>query len=109
MTYAGLGRKMNNSRKAMPRKQRVHCRTIRKIRVHETETRFRAQELQPGPLERRVVIFVEIIQTDNVLAIGQEPASNVEAVESRRAGDQYCVIRHLAPKEARPKPELRPV
>src|SRR6266705_1298652 len=92
---------MDHCLKPMLGKQRLHGRAIGKIGVHEAETLICSQNFQPGPLQYRIIIVVETVQADNVSALGQEPTSRMKADESRRAGDQYCVIRHLAPREAR--------
>src|ERR1700686_3939915 len=52
------------------------------------------QDIEPRPLQCRIVIAVETVETDDMAAFGQQPARNVEADKARRTGDQYCLIRH---------------
>jgi hypothetical protein len=94
MAHASLGREVNDRRKPMFGKQLTDRGTIGKIGLHEIELRILAQDIQPGLLERRVIVAVEIVQTDHVAAFGQQLASDMKADKTRRTGDQYCLIRH---------------
>ena len=53
---------------------------------------------EPGFLQRRIVVAIEIIQADHAAAFGQQPPGNMEADETRRTGDQYGLIRHHIPE-----------
>ena len=66
MPHAGLGREVDHHREPMPGKQRGHGRTIRQIGLHETELRILAQNVQPRPLQRRIVIIIKIVQADDI-------------------------------------------
>src|SRR6266478_6480754 len=98
MPHAGLSREVDHHRKAMFSEQRSHQRTIREIGLQETEPRIRAQDLQSCQLQRRIIVTVEIVQTDNVTAFGRQLVGDVKADKARRARDQYCLIRHRNPK-----------
>ena len=74
----------------MPGKQRGDRRTVGKIGLHEAELRIRAQDVQPRLLQRRIIIIVEIVQTDDIAALGQQLARDVKADKARRTRDQYC-------------------
>ena len=101
MAHPGLRRKVHDHLKAMPRKQRSHRRTIREIGLHEGEVRMPAQDLQPGLLQRRIVIGVEAVEADDVAALSQQLARDVEADKARRPRHQYCLIRHRIPSGSR--------
>ena len=47
------------------------------------------QDVQARPLQRRIVITVEVVEADHSAAFGQQPAGDVEADETRSPGDQY--------------------
>ena len=58
---------------------------------------LRAQNIQARLLQRRIVVVVEIVQSDHMAAFGQQPAGNMKADEARRSRDQYRLIRHRHP------------
>ena len=84
MAHAGLRREMDHSWKAVFCEQRVPltARSARSI-CTKREARLAAQDVQAGLLQRRIVIAVEIVQTDHGAAFGQQPAGDVEADETR--------------------------
>src|SRR4030095_16319072 len=67
---------------------------VGEIDLFERKALLRAQDVQPRRLQRRIVIIVEIVEADHGAAFGEQPASNVEADETRSSGDQYCLTRH---------------
>src|SRR6187431_1717118 len=68
MTHAGLGREVDNHLKLVVSKKGCHWRTFSKINLLESEPRMLTQNIQPRLLQRRVVVVVEIVQTDNIAA-----------------------------------------
>jgi hypothetical protein len=52
--------------------------------------------------------MVEIVQTDNMTAFGQQLAGDVKANKTRRTRHQNCLIRHRIPKAIGPAPPHRP-
>jgi hypothetical protein len=94
MAHPGLRREVNHHRKSMPGKQLSHRRTIRQVGLDELEPRILAQDIEPRLLQRRVIVMIETVQTDNVAALSQQLTGDVKADETRRTRDQYCLIRH---------------
>jgi hypothetical protein len=97
---AGLRREMDNRRKPVFCQQSIHRFTISQIDLLESETRLTLQDVQARLFQSRIVIAVEIVQSDHRVAFGQQPARDMEADETRSTGDQYCLIRHRTPKTA---------
>src|SRR5580704_5155723 len=94
MAHAGLSREVDHHGEPMFRKQLAHRRTIGQIGLHETEPCILAQDIQPCLLQRRVIVTVEVVQTDDIAAFCQQLPGDVKADKARRTCDQYCVIRH---------------
>ena len=98
MAHAGLGRKVNHRRKAMPCKQRRDFEAVRKIGLHKGKAAVLSQDLEPRPLQCGIIIAVEVVETDDGALFGQQLSRDVEADEARGARDQYCLIRHPVPE-----------
>src|SRR3954451_10456786 len=94
---AGLRGEMDNSREAVFCPQPVHRFTIGKIDLFERKPWLALQDFQAGLFQRRIVIAVEVIQPEHRAALGQQPADDMEADETRSPRDQYCLIRHRTP------------
>src|SRR3982074_3024621 len=94
ITHTGLGREVDHHRKSIFCKQSRHGGTIREIGLHKAEARILAQDIQSRLLQRGVIVTVEIVQTDNVTAFGQQLTRDVKADKTRRTRNQYCLIRH---------------
>src|ERR1700704_4178060 len=90
IAHPGLGREVNDLGKAMFCKQRRDRGTIRQIGLHEAEMRMLAQDIQPRLLQRRVIVTVEIVKTDNWGASGEQLMGDVKPNKPRRTRDQYC-------------------
>src|SRR5947209_1043819 len=82
VTNASLGGEVNDRGEAMLRKQSVRGGAIGEIDLHETEMRQLAQDVQPRPLQRRIVVAVQIIQAHNMAAFGQQPAGDMKSDKS---------------------------
>src|SRR5882672_1539487 len=103
IAHAGLGREVHHESKTMLRKQCGDRRTIREIGRHETELRMAAQDIQTGLLQGRIVVTVEIVEPDNGPALRQQPAGDMKPDKTCRTRDEYCSIRHRAPKGSVPQ------
>ena len=75
---------------------------IGQIGLHKIEPWIFAQQTEPRPLQRRIVVSVETVEPDDIAALGQQPASDVKADKARRPRDQYGLIGHHIPSGARP-------
>ncbi len=94
IAHAGLCREMHHFGKTMPGKQAFRRRAVGEIDPLERKAALPTQDVEPRLLQRRVVIVVEIVETDHGAAFGQQPPRNVKADETRGPGDQYRLIRH---------------
>ena len=92
IAHASLCREMHHFCKTVPGKQAFHRCAIGEIDLLERETGLPAQDVQPRPLQRGIVIIVEVIEADHRAALGEQPARDVEADEPRNSGDQYWLI-----------------
>src|SRR6516225_2278589 len=97
VAHAGLGREMNDRRKALPRKERCNCLAIREIGLHKGEAAILTQDIQPRPLQGGVIIAVEIVEPEDRPAFGQKLSGDMKADETGRTRDQNWLIRHPVP------------
>ena len=72
IAHAGLRGEMHHARELLAREQRRNRRGIGEIELHEAETRVR-EALQARLLERHVVVVVEIVEADDLVARLQQP------------------------------------
>ncbi len=79
---------MHHSLELFLREQRVHPGAVREVELDEAEPRVLAQDREPRFLQRRVVVVVEVVETDHLVAAIEEPAGDVKADEAGRAGDE---------------------
>src|SRR5262249_11491746 len=101
LARARLRREMNHACEAMPGKRLRDCCAVGKISLYEFEPSARAQDAQASPLQRRIVIRIEIVQSNDAPAFIEQRAGDVKADEARRPRHQYRPIRHPIPT-ARP-------
>src|SRR5712675_2957969 len=94
MAHPGLRREMHHLGEAVLGEQRRHADTVGEIEPDETKRRGLCELVEARLLERRIVIGVEIVETNDVAAIRGETARDMEADESRGAGDEDRLIRH---------------
>ena len=50
-------------------------------------------------LQGRIVIAVEVVETDDLAAFGKHLPRNVKADKARRTRDQNCAIHHYLPED----------
>ncbi len=101
MADAGLPRQMDHLGEGVPCEQRRDARPIRKIGMHEFESRLLPQQIEPRLLERGIVEVVEIVEPDDMAAFGQQLTRDVKADETRGTRDQYGLFRHHIPDTSR--------
>jgi hypothetical protein len=68
MTHAGLRREMNYACEAMPGKCLRDCCAVGKVSLYEFEPSARAQDAQASLLQRRIIIRIEIVQSNDAPA-----------------------------------------
>ncbi len=88
---------MDDDGKAIPREQRRYRHTIRHIKPFEPKARVVAEDIEPGRLQPRIIIGVEIVDPDDAVAGLQQPLRHVKSDEPRSPGYQNCLIRHYHP------------
>ena len=69
-------------------KQLVHGVTVSNVGLCKKKVRVSLQPRQTGLFEGYVVIAVEVIHTDDMLALGQKTLGAVHADETGAAGDE---------------------
>jgi hypothetical protein len=89
---------MNHHRKSILRKKCPRRQTIRKIRPYETEPGVFAQDIEPRMLQSWVIIIIQIVQANDITALGQQLASDIKPNETCRPCDQNCLFRHRIPR-----------
>ena len=68
VSHARLRGQMDDDRKPMPREQRRYRGTIRHIKPFELKARVVAKDIEPGRLQPRIIIGVEIVDPDDAMA-----------------------------------------
>jgi hypothetical protein len=88
VAHPGLGGQVHHAVEALGREQRLHPGAVGHVQALEAKARLRRQPGQPGLLERRVVVVVEVVDADHLVAARQQALGHVHADEAGRAGDQ---------------------
>ena len=94
IAHAGLRREMDDHRKTVVRKQRLHRAAIGKIEFLETEIGLAFQDFETRLLQLRIVIVVDDIETDDVAAVRQQTLRNVKPDEAGGTRHEYRVVGH---------------
>ena len=76
---------MNDALRLVAREQLSHRGAVSDVGADEFETFELPQNLQPGMLQRRIVVVVEVVDAGHVLAALQQPLRHVKADEAGRA------------------------
>jgi hypothetical protein len=71
MAHACLRPEMHYRLEALAGKQRSHASLVRQIEPYEAKTRLSLQLLEPRHLQRYVVVVVEIVEPDDLIAARQ--------------------------------------
>jgi hypothetical protein len=85
---------MDDDWKSMPGKQLRNRNAIRKIDPPELEARIVAENIEPGFLQPRIVICIEVVEPDSAMAELKQTLRHAEADNSRGARYQNCLIGH---------------
>ena len=88
MTHAGLRGEMHDIGEAMRSEQFRHGPAVGNIDLLELEIGECPELRDPGLLETRVIIGIEVVKADHVVSVRQQPPRNVHADESSRSGDE---------------------
>src|SRR5262249_4181342 len=91
---AGLGGEMHHRAEIAVAKKALDVSAFGEIDFMEGKFVEFAQDVQPRLLQRRIVIIVDIIETDDRLATLKEAARQRKTDKSRSAGNQDGILRH---------------
>ncbi len=89
VAHARLRREVHDAPDAPIREQRIHRLAVREVDPLEPELFLRPQPREPRLLERRVVVRIEVVEADHLVAAREQLPGHVVADEARRAGDEY--------------------
>ncbi len=82
-----LGRQMHHPPRAAVPHQGLEGVGVRHVHPLQPEARAIQQRLDPRLLQGRVVVGIEVVDPDDLLATVQQPQGHEPADEPRRAGD----------------------
>ncbi len=89
VAHAGLRGEMDDHVEALALEQCRHAGAIGEVEFGEREALERRQAREPRPLERDLVVVVDVVEADDALAAFEQPERGGRADESGRAGDEY--------------------
>src|SRR6266550_4106854 len=79
---------MHDSWKFLSREQLRHRRIVGEIDLHEAERGLLLELGEPRLFERDVVVLVEVVQPDDLIALRQQALRRMKADEARSSRDQ---------------------
>ncbi|HEX5231082.1 MAG TPA: hypothetical protein VFW56_02505 [Bradyrhizobium sp.] len=68
--------------------------------MHEFESILHLQHIESRPLQRGIIEVVEIVESDDIAAFGQQLTRNMKPDETSGPRDQYGLFRHRIPEPA---------
>ena len=89
VAHARLRREVHDALERALREQRLHGRAVGEVDPLEPESLLRLEPREAGLLERGVVVRVEVVEADDLVAARQQPFGDVVADEARGAGDEH--------------------
>ncbi len=88
VTHTGLRCQVHHAVEALAREQRLHARAVGQVEPLEAKARLPLQLAEPGLLECRVVVIVEVVDAGDRVTARQQALRGVHADEAGRAGEQ---------------------
>ena len=88
VAHAGLGGKVDDLVEFLGGEQRLHAGTVTDIQFDEAEFRVFGQSLEAAFLEADVVIIVEIVEADDLVATRQQAQRGSHADKAGSAGNE---------------------
>src|SRR5258708_1212197 len=82
-----LRRQTRHGMKSRGTKKLVHRFPLRHIDLHEAKRRMTPQNLQARGFEARVVVGIEVVESDHLLAALEQPPRGMKSNEPGGAGD----------------------
>ena len=87
---------MDDDGKPVPRKQLWNRNAIGEIQSFELKARVVAENVEPGGLQLRIIVCVEVVEPDHAMAGLKQPLRDVKSDKSRSSRHQNCLIGHYA-------------
>src|SRR2546423_7085839 len=94
VTHPRLSRQVNNVRKSLSRKEARHRLAVGNIFLLEPEVGKWFELDNPRRFQVRIVIGVKIIQSEDIITLGQQTMGDVHADKAGDTGDQNT-LRHI--------------
>src|SRR5260370_1147890 len=91
---ACLRREVDDLMRTQLGEERAHAVDVGDVDAAETEPAVLLQLLEARFLQRDVVVVIDVVDSDDLVAAGEQPRGDVVADESGRAGDED---QHLSP------------
>ena len=88
VAHARLRGEVDHALELLAGEQLGHARAVREVELDEAEPRQLLQQLEPRELEAHVVVVVEVVEPDDLVAALEELAGRVVADEAGGAGDE---------------------
>src|ERR1051326_7460198 len=92
MTHPGLRGEMHHLRKAVRREQCCEARAVSQVALLEAKRGKCRKLVEPSALQRRIVIGVEVVESEDRAAPLQQASRDVIPDESCRPGDQDGIV-----------------
>ncbi len=86
--HAGLGGEVNDALEVAAVEELVHRFGIGERRPHEFELTMRLEPFQARFLDPHVVILIDGVEPNDIVAVRQQSIRDVETDEARGAGDE---------------------
>ena len=88
IAHARLRREVDHALEPLAGEKPGHARAVREVELDEAEPRELLQHLEPRELEAHIVVVVEVVEPDDLVAALEQLAGRVIADEASGAGDQ---------------------
>ncbi|MNN59508.1 hypothetical protein D3C81_1746270 [compost metagenome] len=100
IAHPGLGPQVDHPIEPLAGKERRHGGAIGEIAPLEAKSGQWQQQCQPCLLQADLVVVVEVVEADHLMAVATEPLRHMEADEAGGAGDQilHRVCSRLSPR-----------
>src|SRR5690606_37823605 len=105
VAHAGLRREVHDPVEALLREQIRNAVAVADVELHELEVAVRLEQREPGVLQRDIVVLVQVVETDDLVAALEEPACRMEADKAGRTRHQNLQTCSLRSSAARVYPE----
>ena len=96
VAHAGLRAEVDHAREFLGGEQLRHAVAVGEIELDELEVSVALEDGEPRVLQRDVVVLVEIVEPDDLVAALEQQLRRVKADESGRAGDEYLQVASLS-------------